>query len=209
MRIFRNLLNQQRGMTGLETAIIMIAFVVVAAIFGYAIISAGLFAVNRDSETLYEALQQSRSNLIISGSVICMGDNVTYNPVNMVGKIKFTVKNALTGNAIDMTPNTNANLHQNKCTISLYTRYNFVNNIQWTCVHIGADDGDNLLEPGEQFEVIIDINQLTPAGCPLTIPAGLLQANDPFTLEVKPEAGSYITIKRTMPPVISEYMDLH
>jgi flagellin-like protein len=34
-------------MTGLETAIILIAFAVIAAVFGYAILSAGLFATDR------------------------------------------------------------------------------------------------------------------------------------------------------------------
>ena len=41
MTALKNLLKDQRGMTGLETAIILIAFVTVAAVFGYAILSAG------------------------------------------------------------------------------------------------------------------------------------------------------------------------
>ena len=42
-----NMHREQRGMTGLETAIILIAFVTVAAVFGYAVLSAGLFSAER------------------------------------------------------------------------------------------------------------------------------------------------------------------
>ena len=48
--------KSERGMTGLETAIILIAFVTVAAVFAYAVLSAGLFSSERSKETLYSAL---------------------------------------------------------------------------------------------------------------------------------------------------------
>jgi len=81
--------------------------------------------------------------------------------------------------------------------------------VQWTFVPVGTDNGNNLLETGEQFEITIDINDLTPSGGALTIPTGLIQANDTFTLEVKPALGSTITVQRQMPPAIEPVMDLH
>ncbi|MGA2159386.1 MAG: hypothetical protein ABSG90_09205 [Dehalococcoidia bacterium] len=36
-----------------------------------------------------------------------------------------------------------------------------------------------------------------------------LQANDTFTVQVKPAIGSTITIQRQLPPVIDPVMDLH
>ena len=40
----RNILNKdQKGITGLETAIVLIAFVVVASVFAFAVITTGLF----------------------------------------------------------------------------------------------------------------------------------------------------------------------
>ena len=38
------LTRNQRGITGLETAIILIAFVVVASVFAYTVLSAGIFS---------------------------------------------------------------------------------------------------------------------------------------------------------------------
>ena len=40
MASFLKFLKSEKGMTGLETAIILIAFVTIAAVFGYAILSA-------------------------------------------------------------------------------------------------------------------------------------------------------------------------
>ena len=39
--------RRQRGMTGLETAIILIAFVTVASVLAYSVLSAGIFSAER------------------------------------------------------------------------------------------------------------------------------------------------------------------
>lgn len=56
IKAIQNLDHGERGMTGLETAIILIAFVTVAVVFAYAVLSAGLFSSERSKETLYSAL---------------------------------------------------------------------------------------------------------------------------------------------------------
>jgi len=43
-KLFRKLRERQEGITGLETAIILIAFVIVASVFAYVVLSAGLFS---------------------------------------------------------------------------------------------------------------------------------------------------------------------
>jgi len=209
MKIPKKPLNNQKGMTGLETAIILIAFVTVAAVFGYSVLGAGLFSAQRGKEGIYFALAGAKTNLELVGSVTGIGDNVTYAPINMLGKIKFTVRNTISGNPIDMTPNPDGNLHQNKCVINLTTDHNHIEDVQWTFVPVSDDNGNNLLETGEQFEVTIDINDLTPAGCPLTIPSGLLLANDKFTVQLKPAMGSTVNLQRTLPAAIAPVMDLH
>ncbi len=214
MKAIERLLKSQDGTNGLDTAIILIAFVTVAAVFGYAVLSAGLFSAERGKETIYAGLNEAKSNFELSGSVIGLGDNVTFYPINMLGIIKFTVKNAIAGNPIDMTPNGMDprgvdQAGKNKCVISLTTSHNYINNMLWTYVPVGYDNGNNLLETGEQFEITVDINDLTLSGGALTIPDGLLQANDTFTLQVKPAIGSTITIQRQLPAAITPVMDLH
>jgi flagellin FlaB len=201
MRAMTNLHHGERGMTGLETAIILIAFVTVAAVFGYAVLSAGLFSAERGKETIYAGLAEAKSNLELSGSVIGMSDNNT----EYVRLILFTVKNAIAGSPIDMGPCDGTENATNKCVISLTTKNDYFNNVKWTVVGIGSDNNNRLLEQGEQFEVTINMEDL---GDNKTL-SDNLTFNDFFNIQVKPAIGSTITIQRTLPPALEKVMDLH
>ncbi len=199
-KAMRKLHKDERGMTGLETAIILIAFVTVAAVFGYAVLSAGLFSAERGKETIYAGLQQAKSNLELSGSVMATSTDNT-----KVATVLITVRNAIAGNPIDMTPCDGTANATNKCVISLSTSTEYFNNIKWTKTAIGAADTDNLLETGEQFEIAIDLADL--GGDPAK--TATLTANQSFSVQVKPNLGSTITVQRTLPAQIDPVMDLH
>jgi len=125
-------------------------------------------------------------------------DNITLTTV------LFTVRNSIAGNPIDLTPNSGATEGENKCVISFTTADAYYNNVKWTKDSIGDDDGDNLLETGEQFEITLTMADL---GTGFTDPA--LGVNDYFSMQVKPSLGSTITIMRTLPAGLDEVMDLH
>ncbi|RPJ63782.1 MAG: hypothetical protein EHM12_01400 [Dehalococcoidia bacterium] len=198
--IMSKLHREEKGMTGLETAIILIAFVTVAAVFSYAVLSAGLFSAERGKETIYAGLQEAKSNLEVSGSVL----GKSTDKIN-VDTILFTVKNAIAGTPIDMGECDGTTAATNKCVISLTTSADYLNNVKWTKTAIGAADTDNLLEPGEQFEITIDLADL---GDNMTMTENLT-ANDIFALQVKPALGSTVTIQRTLPAALDTIMDLH
>jgi archaeal flagellin FlaB len=193
--------KNEKGRTGLETAIILIAFVTVAAVFSYAVLSAGIFASDRKKETLHAALNDAQSNLQLSRSVIAAGDYET----STVNNILFSVKNAAAGHSMDMTPCDGTTNATNKCVISLTTKNNYFSNVKWTREAIGSADADNLLEIGEQFEITIDLNDL---GYGQAL-AENMTSNDYFNIQVKPSSGSTITVQRTLPPAIDAIMDLH
>ena len=67
------LIKGNRGVTGLETAIILIAFVVVASVFAFTILSTGIFSAERSKETVYAGLEQARGSVELKGSVIGNG----------------------------------------------------------------------------------------------------------------------------------------
>lgn len=192
----------ERGMTGLETAIILIAFVTVAAVFGYAVLSAGLFSAERGKEVIFAGVEQAKTNLEVSGSVIGYADNSTQE----LTKLLVTVKNAVAGNPIDMTPNWGDTLGRNKMVISLKTASEYYPNIAWNVTAVGADDGDYLLEVGEQFQVEIDLTDIDGNGTGLTTPLG---PNDKFSLQMKPALGSTIIVQRTLPAELDDVMDLY
>ena len=72
-RLSVGLARGQRGVTGLETAIILIAFVVVASVFAFTVLSTGIFSAERGKETIHAGLREARSSLEIKGSVVAEG----------------------------------------------------------------------------------------------------------------------------------------
>jgi len=201
MKAIARLRRSQAGMTGLQTAIILIAFSTVAAVFGYAVLNAGLYSAERGKETVYAGLRQARANMELSEAVIVISDNAT-DPPTSAEKIFFTVRNAIAGTPIDMTPNAGGD--ENRCIISLTTADVYCNNVKWNIEKIGNYDSDNLLEAGEQFEVTIDLADL---GGTFTDPD--IGVNDWFNIRVKPMQGSTMAIQRTLPAGLDTVMDLH
>ncbi len=157
-------------------------------------------------------LQQAKANLEISGSVIVTADNGT----GAASLILFTVRNAIAGTPIDMTPNgvnttgggTDDTSGSNRCVISLTTANAYFNNIPWNCEFIGDADSDNLLDSGEQLEITIDLADVQAAG-ETTGTWQDLGTNDWFNIQVKPMLGSTMTVQRTLPAGLDALMDLH
>jgi flagellin FlaB len=200
IKIINRLHKNEQGITGLETAIILIAFVTVAAVFGFAVLSDGLFSAERSKETVYAGLQQAKSSLELAGSVMVISTDNT-----SVSTIVFNVRNTISGQPIDMTPCDGTDNATNKCTISLLTPQDHFSDIKWTKLTMGSADDDNLLEVGEQFEIRIDTADLGD-GKALT---SNLEANVTFSIQIKPNLGSTINIKRTLPAEIDPVMDLY
>src|SRR5208283_2128584 len=117
MKAMFNLHKGEKGMTGLETAIILIAFVTVAAVFGYAVLSPGLFSAEQGKATIYAGLNEAESNLQVSGSVIAKSTDE-----ENVSSLIITVRNTPAGNPIDMTACDGTSNATNKCVISLATK---------------------------------------------------------------------------------------
>ena len=65
-RLVRRIEKEQQGITGIETAIILIAFVIVASVFSYVVLSAGLFSTQKAKEVvcrLYEYFKKHEDEL--------------------------------------------------------------------------------------------------------------------------------------------------
>ncbi len=64
-----SLKRNDEGFTGLEAAIVLIAFVVVAAVFSYVVLGAGFFTTQKAQETVYTGVAQATSNIQMIGQV--------------------------------------------------------------------------------------------------------------------------------------------
>ena len=73
----QKLIREQSGITGLETAIVLIAFVVVAAVFAFTVLTTGLFTSEKAKETTLAGVASVSSTLSVRGSVTAIGGPVT------------------------------------------------------------------------------------------------------------------------------------
>jgi flagellin FlaB len=177
--------REERGITGLETAIVLIAFVVVAAVFAFVVLSTGLFSSERGKETVYAGLAKTRGSMELTGAVIATSDTT------QVTDLTFSVTLAAGGAEVNL----DASDTNNRTVISYVDTAVVDNDLDYTTTEI-VGDGDSLLEPGELSEVTIDL-ATECATCDIT-------SNETFTLEVKPPTGSYLVIQRTTPASMAE-----
>ena len=64
--------RDERGITGLETAIVLIAFVVVASVFAYAVITTGLFSSEKARSSAEAGIKQAKSSITPKGSTVLL-----------------------------------------------------------------------------------------------------------------------------------------
>lgn len=183
--------KDESGQTALEAAIILIAFIVVASVFAFAILSAGSASTERGEAAIYSGLEGVQSSMSVNGAVIARNTDADTD----VNTVVFTVSLVSGGDPVDLTSGADAVV-----VIGYRDATNFVNEASWTVDWIGANDGDALLEDGELAEITVD---LTASG--LTTP---LSANTEFTLEIKPPTGAVLTFTRTTPAAVESVMEL-
>ena len=59
----------QEGVTGLETAIVLIAFVVVSSVFAFAALSTGLFSADKAKDTIIQGLGEAQGTLELKAGI--------------------------------------------------------------------------------------------------------------------------------------------
>ena len=82
--------GDQRGITGLETAIVLIAFVVVASVFAFAVLSTGLLSSEKSKETVLGGLAETSATISIRGGIIADANSGK----TAIDTIKFTLTSA-------------------------------------------------------------------------------------------------------------------
>ena len=195
----RKLWRDESGITALETAIILIAFVVVASVFAFTILSAGTSSTEKSKDAIYSGLEQVEGSMQVVGSVIA-GSNAVKTHVKT---ITFTLASAGGGAGIDMTPNVSPTVGQNKVVIDYQDASLYKTNIQWSTSWIVRETSqpDELLEQDEQVLIIINVNG--------QVGAEALGTDQDFAILVKPPSGGVIPIERRTPSDLTTIMDLH
>ena len=188
--------RDQRGITGLETAIVLIAFVVVASVFAFAVLSTGLLSSEKSKETVLGGLEETSSTLTIRGDVI--GD--ANSTKAWLDTVKFTLTSAAqAAEAVDLSSTgvVITYLDQDQalnCTNLTGSGSSYCTwSTNWV---IGSGE---LVDPGEQVDVTVDLSNMTP----------ILGPKKEFTIQVKPNKGAVVIVNRTTPPEFKAVQSLN
>jgi flagellin FlaB len=199
----RNLIQRtrdERGITGLETAIILIAFVVVATVFAFVVLTTGIFSAERGKETVFAGLQKARGTMEVRGGVVVNALTTTPEDAGppvvpeslATGTIQWSVATTAGGEAIPLDDTT---------VISYRDADTIIDNVTYTPSEV-VGDGDDLLEPSELFTITVEIADLVTGGA-------LLNPNERFTFEIQTPVGAVIDLTRSLPAGLDTVMQLH
>ncbi len=187
MRKFKN----EDAFTGLEAAIVLIAFVVVAAVFSYVVLGAGFFTTQKSQEVVHTGVAQASSSMELIGNVYGISDNgknLTY--------VQFTIGNTAGGSPIDVEQMLITYIDEDHHQVMTFNSTSApFSGDRWNVTAKYNANDDNLLEPGEQFVIITAVKNPEP--------------NTPFTLNLQPAVGAVFPIRRTVPPSIDVYNILY
>ena len=190
----------QQGITGIETAIILIAFVIVASVFAYVVLSAGLFSTQEAKEAIHQGLEDAKSTIEIKGNIYGRME------AGVLTEIYFTVATTTGSDMIDFTDTSSANgTTENLVVISYSDAYQIIPTVNWTMEKLNTDTTDNLLDSNEIFMITVDLRCVSANATPEMLPGPYHQ----FQLEVKPPVGAVLIIDRTLPARIDQIVNLY
>ncbi|MBT3941381.1 MAG: hypothetical protein HOC77_11935 [Chloroflexi bacterium] len=230
--------NAQRGITGLETAIVLIAFVVVSSVFAFTVLTTGIFSSERSKQTVFAGLDEVRSSLHPKGSVIAYKGALD-GSTDTIYKVSFVVSSAVDGDQIDLTPPYDVGSDgddpdivsgaRTKTVISYSDSDQFLSDLPWTVSWPGADNGDNVLDSGEAAEITVwmadrvtGVSSASDAGGIALMDGTATDGgtggfadtstvpgvDETWTIEVKSDRGATLSIERTLPSALKAIMDL-
>ncbi len=189
-KLLRKVDENQSGITGLETAIILIAFVMVASVLAYVVISAGLFSSQKAKEAIHAGLDETRNSVDVKGNLLGkMEDGV-------LTELSFTIGCVSGGSGIDFTDSSE---DSNVVVISYSDIAIQSPSVNWTMEKLTTVNEDNILDPNELFLITVNLSAVSANLTPYKT----------FALEIKPPSGAVLSIERTIPPRVNQIVNLH
>lgn len=169
--------NTSDAFTGLEAAIVLIAFVVVAAVFSYVVLGAGFFTTQKAQEAVYKSVEQSTSNLLLIGNVYGISKDNT-----SITEIRFSIGLAPGAPPVDLTKLKVAFSTPNTPPIILTQGTNSSETV-FTAKEAGAGVSLDAMTQNQQIEIAFNV---TP-----------VPANTRINLEIRPATGAALPFSKT------------
>jgi len=210
-----------RGIVGIEAAIVLIAFVVVAAALAFVVLNMGFYTTQRSKEVMGQGLAQASSALEIDGTVLAKVSGgklvCAVIPIRLSagqkdvdltpGKADIAVW-VINKGGLTMTYNNEGQAITTQTDFDIDSLCDAAGST-WSGVAViwrNPNNRDNVLQAGEKVLVVVDFTKL---GSILTQVDGGLEPYDVFKVEIKPPIGSALTIERQVPASLAyTYLDL-
>ena len=188
--------RKKKGIVGIEAAIVLIAFVIVAASLAFVALNMGLFTTQKSKEVMQRGLEESTTALEVDGSVTAYINTTASKYAIMIpikvapgrgavdlNKDKITVKLVSDGKAYQ---NVYSGVISSVSDLSAATLANAVSGSpNASVVFVLTNDNDNVLNYGEKAVLIVTLPTLAPYQHVL--------------VEISPPQGAPLTVDRTMP----------
>jgi len=195
MNPLRKLLKAKKGIVGIEAAIVLIAFIVIAAALSYVVINMGFFATQKTKETIGAGMEEATSALQLDGSVIAKTNETAANITYLIIPVKLSVGKS------------QVDLGNNTVVVSVYLPnatlldiYDGISNkTTWSDLMTDVDsdkskfaifngDDDSVLESTEKAFLVIHLGG-----------GNQLLEYETIKIEVKTGRGAALTVVRTAP----------
>jgi len=188
-------------MTGLEVAIILVAFVITASVFAYMVLNVGFLTAEKAQSVISSGISEASSALFLDSDVIgSFANNTGAQGDICLTKAVFYVRLGQGDSPISLSDSKLVVTYTNaRCHASVYDSNGTITTL------IGVTgDGDEVIEQGERFKVSIDFTELDKASVE---PAQGSQTDvyvhpyEKIRIEVRPSGGAVLTVERMLPQI--------
>ena len=160
----QNLYSDRKGITGLETAIILIAFIVVAAVFAFTVMTTGLFSSEKAKTTAQAGIAEASSTFAPKGAVIASA-NGAGNAVE-TSTFQITTASGSTGTSIaraKIALSYSDDNQRDSSSADIDNRGTADGILNTVAIHkiVGDAGSPDILQQGDVAEIIVTLNTTT------------------------------------------------
>ncbi|MGQ9539167.1 MAG: archaellin/type IV pilin N-terminal domain-containing protein, partial [Candidatus Bathycorpusculaceae bacterium] len=207
--LLKKLFKNRKGIVGVEAAIVLIAFLIIAAALSYVVINMGFYTTQKTKETMQTGLDESLTALQLDGVVTAKTNTTSSHILYILIPVKLSAGRG----AVDLgsssvvvsvyLPNaTLMNIYQgasitSKATWDDLIKYlNLSNNEAKFAIYNDNGNDNTVLESNEKAFLLIRLNA--------TSPTGMLGNYETIKIEVRTAKGAALTVVRTAPGGLSQ-----
>ena len=198
----KKLFKNKKGIVGVEAAIVLIAFLIIAAALSYVVINMGFYTTQKTKETMQEGLDESLTALQLDGVVTAKTNESSSEILYILVPVKLSAGRG----AVDLgTTSVVVSVYlPNATLLNIYQGAISTTNVTWNDLNetlklenntakfaIYNGNNNTVLESNEKAFLMIRLNS--------TEPWGMLREYETIKIEVRAAKGAALTVVRTAP----------